>query len=790
MRSQYFRRTLLATAVLVSLLVPGTLVGSQPAKAAEEVQPSPVGCADMTVPEENHASIRLRVDEPASEVQVAVDEHGKIAIGGILHKQAAMVDVSDEKVTSSDFTLGPPPEDVAAWAASWSTTLRPPHLGANEVCARAEREPKRSARILRSFTVVDLIPPSDVPDMAIGTIGATSATVTWGAATDNYGLAGYEVSVDGGAAQRTTVGTRSYKITGLAPSTSHTVSVVAIDLAGNTSTTPATASFTTDAAPPPPDGGLAFDAEQGAATATWHPDLPADVTYRVFLDGEEYVEFPLAENCLDDTGSLAKPCTPQDAITYLIEPLEESTQYEFRVDALRADGTVARSLSGSFTTTKGEDVVSPATTQLTASESSRCAGMGGDFYVAPAARTSVSAPAGSTQVFEGCYTVADSSCIDAFLPPSGEQILDCVDNLTDLLLAVAPPGRGPVISSLNDVVAGAPVPGQKIQIEPLTWCSEGACALLLAPPAQAVRLVAAAPAAVATTSVVVVTAVGIGIVTGVALGVLLAILFPGELGIYGLLEYPIDNSTNFDIFDNWAADEGEWYNSLKVYAEVIKTTNQLAGKHNIPFAWTATDEGPLKRAIDGACSAQQGKLPAVAGCDDDFAVYVPGAANYKFNPMPKTGNHIVTAMGGNNSGWPQPTQRAQWFAPAYSKKGKAAKAAGYSRNWFDQKRKHPQWQPNACTNRITVVTVCDEFPFWSTNQAVDLTGIRASLEPVPKPEGKYQGNDLAQFYSQCDVDDTDPFIVLPVKPWVDAGGPSFGFRVTSGAASLCLVPSK
>ncbi|MGX9902260.1 hypothetical protein ACW0JT_25080 [Arthrobacter sp. SA17] len=107
MRSQYFRRTLLATVVVVSLLVPGTVMSTQPANAAEEVPPWPAGCADMTGPEENHASIRLRVDEPASEAQVPVDEHGKIAIGGILHKQAAMVDVSDEKVTSSEFTLGP-----------------------------------------------------------------------------------------------------------------------------------------------------------------------------------------------------------------------------------------------------------------------------------------------------------------------------------------------------------------------------------------------------------------------------------------------------------------------------------------------------------------------------------------------------------------------------------------------------------------------------------------------------------------------------------------------------------
>jgi len=53
----------------------------------------PGGCAGMSGPKENHASIRLRVDVPAADAQAAVDEHGKITIGGILHKQATMVDV-------------------------------------------------------------------------------------------------------------------------------------------------------------------------------------------------------------------------------------------------------------------------------------------------------------------------------------------------------------------------------------------------------------------------------------------------------------------------------------------------------------------------------------------------------------------------------------------------------------------------------------------------------------------------------------------------------------------------
>ncbi|MFF4876358.1 fibronectin type III domain-containing protein [Micromonospora sp. NPDC000668] len=176
-----------------------------------------------------------------------------------------MVDVSIEDTTSSSFTFGPPPPGVTNWSASWTTSMRPPHLGPVQVCSRAEREPGRYAKILRDITVVDLIPPSNVPNLAVGTITATSAKVSWGAATDNDGLAGYEVTVDGGTTQRTTIGTRSYSITGLQPLSNHTVSVVAIDLAGNRSATPATTSFTTDALPPPPDvdAGLILDPDGG-----------------------------------------------------------------------------------------------------------------------------------------------------------------------------------------------------------------------------------------------------------------------------------------------------------------------------------------------------------------------------------------------------------------------------------------------------------------------------------------------------------------------------------------------
>jgi hypothetical protein len=785
MRHRFLSRTLLPTALAVLLVVPGSLVHT-PAAHAADVTPAPARpCADLTVPEENHASIRLRVDRPAVDEKLAVDEHGKIAINGILHKHATMVDVSDEVVTATDFTIGPPPDGVAAWASSWSTSLRPPHLGANELCARAERDPQRSARIRRSFTVVDLIPPSNVPGLTVGTVTAYSAKVSWNAATDNYGLAGYEVTVDGGAPHRTVVGSRSYSITGLAPSSRHTVSVVAVDLAGNRSVTPATTSFTTLAAPQPQDPatGLTIVPEEGLAYVSWHPDPAGEARYVAYLDGKRFEEFLPDRHCVTAAGSPASPCTAQDMIRLAIGELDEATPYQVQIAALRADGTQSRMLSGTFTTPPASPIVPIETTQLIASEASRCAGLGGDFYASPSVRATVPVPAGSTQLFTGCYKVANTSCVDAFLPPSGNKVMKCVDDITRLLYAVAPPGRGPVISGMDGVPASPAtlVPSPEKLVEPITWCvNDETCVMIIETAVETAEVAEIASAALAGTSILVVVGAGIGI--GLVMGVLLSLVFQTPIGFTSFFEFPIDPDIDFDNFDKWGEDEGEWYNSAQVYAEVVKTTKQLTESENLPFTWDDAKSQLLKRQIDSACSAQHGTL-ASAGCDENTIVYVPGGTNRRYEPMLETGRHIVTALG--DGGFPVP-ERAPWFYPARSKGGAAAAGKEYDHTWYNTVEK---FKPNECDLNNNLTT-CDEFPFFSTNQAVDLTGTRASLKLVPREEQDPQMWDIGGFYGKCRVKDGGNFIVLPVKPWVEAKGPSFAFKVEAGGTSLCMAPKR
>jgi hypothetical protein len=84
--------------------------------------------------------------------------------------------------------------------------------------------------------------PSAPTNLAASAITQTSATLNWTASTDNVGVTGYEVRVNG--TLNGTVATTSYALSGLAASTTYSVSVTAKDAAGNASTA-ATISVTT-----------------------------------------------------------------------------------------------------------------------------------------------------------------------------------------------------------------------------------------------------------------------------------------------------------------------------------------------------------------------------------------------------------------------------------------------------------------------------------------------------------------------------------------------------------------
>ncbi|MGW0483290.1 glycoside hydrolase family 9 protein [Nonomuraea sp. NPDC003214] len=98
----------------------------------------------------------------------------------------------------------------------------------------------------------DDTPPGTPGKPAVSAITGSTARLSWTAATDNVGVSGYDVYLDGEKAG-TAPGT-TFELTGLDADTEYTVHVVARDAAGNSSEPSASTSFATTDTPPPTGG--------------------------------------------------------------------------------------------------------------------------------------------------------------------------------------------------------------------------------------------------------------------------------------------------------------------------------------------------------------------------------------------------------------------------------------------------------------------------------------------------------------------------------------------------------
>jgi chitodextrinase len=135
----------------------------------------------------------------------------------------------------------------------------------------------------------DFTPPAAPASLSAAWAGAPSRVeLTWPAATDDVGVAAYEVSRDGSVLGTTS--STAFTDTAIAPSTTYTYSVVAIDGGGNRS--PAVSAAVTtpgDASAPSVPGGLTAKAVSGPwrVKLSWLPstDDVGVTAYRVYRDG-------------------------------------------------------------------------------------------------------------------------------------------------------------------------------------------------------------------------------------------------------------------------------------------------------------------------------------------------------------------------------------------------------------------------------------------------------------------------------------------------------------------------
>lgn len=190
--------------------------------------------------------------------------------------------------------------------------------------------------VTKGSTVVDTEDPSVPGTVFAASITSSSASISWGASTDNVGVTSYTLNWAGGNASAS--GT-SELITGLTPETAYTVNVVANDAAGNSS--PASSvSFTT----------LAEVVDLEDPTAPVQPSASAitnnsaDISWGASSDNVGVVSYTLTWS----GGS-----TTVSSTSAAVSGLSAATAYTVSITASDAAGNTSASASVSFTTLDG-----------------------------------------------------------------------------------------------------------------------------------------------------------------------------------------------------------------------------------------------------------------------------------------------------------------------------------------------------------------------------------------------------------------------------------------------------
>ncbi len=137
---------------------------------------------------------------------------------------------------------------------------------------------KSEAATFTTAKAVDTEAPSVPTDVKASDVTKTGATVTWTASTDNEGVAGYNVYVNGTQVNDTLVATTEYVLTGLTAGTEYTVKVEAVDTNNNVSEK-AAVTFTTEKDAVNPDPTVVDKTELKATTAKADTALAATDKY-------------------------------------------------------------------------------------------------------------------------------------------------------------------------------------------------------------------------------------------------------------------------------------------------------------------------------------------------------------------------------------------------------------------------------------------------------------------------------------------------------------------------------
>ena len=166
----------------------------------------------------------------------------------------------------------------------------------------AENESARSEAVtfttLEAEEETDTEAPTAPAEVKATDVTETTAKLTWSEATDNVGVAGYNVYVNEAKVNEELVAGTEFALTDLTEATEYTVRVSAVDAAGNESARSEATTFTTLESEKPATGKTSryllnvktlLEIKHTKALVTWDPVLARAAVegYNVYLDGRK-----------------------------------------------------------------------------------------------------------------------------------------------------------------------------------------------------------------------------------------------------------------------------------------------------------------------------------------------------------------------------------------------------------------------------------------------------------------------------------------------------------------------
>ena len=211
------------------------------------------------------------------------------------------------------------------------------------VVAKANGNPERpSAHITPMITYIDdaQAPVVSEKEVTVADVTTDSAVISWEAATDNVGVAGYNVYVNDEKVNDTLITDTTYTLKDLEDNKQYKVEITAVDAAGNESEKSEAATFTTVSidreAPSVPANVTAAYITRGGAAISWEAstDNVGVTGYDVYVNGKK------------DNDALV------EGTAYELSDLKQDTSYIVEVYALDANGNRSEAGSVTFKTLK------------------------------------------------------------------------------------------------------------------------------------------------------------------------------------------------------------------------------------------------------------------------------------------------------------------------------------------------------------------------------------------------------------------------------------------------------